>query len=165
MTIAEANALDREAFVAAFGWIFEDSAWVAERAWPHRPFTCRKALHGAMVREVETAGAGARLALLRAHPDLGARARMSSASAGEQSGAGLDRMSPADFERLQSMNARYREKFGFPFLFAVKESTAADILRAMERRLQSSPEAELQEALTQVYRIASFRLEDALTGD
>jgi 2-oxo-4-hydroxy-4-carboxy-5-ureidoimidazoline decarboxylase len=165
MTIGEANALGRSAFVGAFGWIFEDAPWVADRVWPQRPFADRNALHSAMVREVEAAARSAKLALLRAHPDLGTRARMSDASTGEQSGAGLDRMTPGDFERLQAMNASYREKFGFPFLFAVKGSTVADILNALEQRLASSPEAEFEEALAQVYRIASFRLQDAVTGD
>jgi 2-oxo-4-hydroxy-4-carboxy-5-ureidoimidazoline decarboxylase len=90
---------------------------------------------------------------------------MSDASLGEQAGAGLDRMTPADFERLRAWNARYREKFGFPFLFAVKGSTVADILNALERRAASPPEVEFQEALAQVYRIASFRLHDAVTEE
>jgi 2-oxo-4-hydroxy-4-carboxy-5-ureidoimidazoline decarboxylase len=165
MTIGEVNFLSHDEFVAAFGWIFEDSPWVAAQARALRPFADRSALHSAMVREVEGATRETQLALLRAHPDLGARARMSDASIGEQTGAGLDRMSAADFERLHAMNTRYREKFGFPFLFAVKGSTVADILGALERRIAAAPEAEFQEALTQVYRIASFRLQDAVTGD
>jgi 2-oxo-4-hydroxy-4-carboxy-5-ureidoimidazoline decarboxylase len=165
MTLAEVNALPREEFIVAFGWIFEASPWVAGQAWEHRPFAGRDTLHAAMVREVETSPRERQLALLRAHPDLGARARMSDASAGEQSGAGLDRMSAADFARLQAMNTRYSEKFGFPFLFAVKGSTVADILSALERRVEAAPETEFREALDQVYRIASFRLQDAVTGD
>ena len=115
-----------------------------------------------MVRQVEGSNRAAKLALLRAHPDLGARARMSDASTGEQAGAGLDRMTAADFERLHAMNRRYRERFGFPFLFAVKGSGVDDILSALERRLAAAPEAEFQEALAQVYRIAGFRLQEAL---
>ena len=162
MTIARANALPRKEFVATFGWVFEGSPWVAEQAWPHRPFTDRESLHRALVREVEAADRQTKLALLRAHPDLGARARMSDASIGEQTGSGLDRMSTADYQRLQAMNRRYREKFGFPFLFAVKGSAVNDILISLERRVEAAPETEFQEALTQVYRIASFRLQDAL---
>ena len=90
---------------------------------------------------------------------------MSDASIGEQAGAGLNRMTPADYQRLQTLNARYREKFAFPFLFAVKGSTVADILAALERRVEAATEVEFQEALAQVYRIASFRLQDAVTGE
>ncbi|HEY1495395.1 MAG TPA: 2-oxo-4-hydroxy-4-carboxy-5-ureidoimidazoline decarboxylase [Candidatus Solibacter sp.] len=162
MTIAEANELRREVFVAAFGWIFEHSPWVANRAWQRRPFADSEALLRAMVNEVETADREAKLTLLRAHPDLGARASMSDASIDEQSSVGLDRMSVGDYKRLQTLNRAYREKFGFPFLFAVKGSTVADILAALERRLEAPPEDEFQEALAQVYQIASFRLRDVV---
>jgi OHCU decarboxylase len=162
MTIAEANELRREVFVAAFGWIFEHSPWVANRAWQRRPFADSEALLRAMVNEVETADREAKLTLLRAHPDLGARASMSDASIDEQSSVGLDRMSVGDYKRLQTLNRAYRERFGFPFLFAVKGSTVADILAALERRLEAPPEDEFQEALAQVYQIASFRLRDVV---
>ena len=89
----------------------------------------------AMVHEVRAADREMQLTLLRAHPDLGARARMSDASIGEQAGAGLDRMSVADYKQLQSLNLRYREKFGFPFLLAVKGVTVADILQTLEQRV------------------------------
>ena len=162
MTLAELNASDREPFVTALGWIFEASPWVAERAWLHRPFASVDALHDAMTDEVAAADRTEQLALLRAHPDLGTRARMSDASVGEQAGAGLDRLTAEEFARLQQMNRTYREKFGFPFLFAVKGSTKHDILDALARRLPASVEDEFPEALRQVYRIARFRLDDAI---
>jgi 2-oxo-4-hydroxy-4-carboxy-5-ureidoimidazoline decarboxylase len=109
---------------------------------------------------VYAAGESEQLALLRAHPDLGARARMSTASVGEQQGAGLDRLTPEEFQRLQQLNLAYREKFGFPFLFVVKGSTKHDILAALERRLPADRDQEFQEALRQVHRIAIFRLQD-----
>ena len=89
------DALDNEPFVAAVGWVFEHSPWVAERAWPRRPFASVDALHAAMAGIVARATREEQLALLRAHPDLGARARMSDASTGEQAGAGLDRLTAA----------------------------------------------------------------------
>ena len=99
------------------------------------------------------------LALLRAHPDLGTRAKISPSSASEQAGAGLDQLTTAEYARLIGLNGAYREKFGFPFLYAVKGSGKFAILEALERRLSSSREEELQEALRQVFRIARFRLE------
>ena len=162
MTIDQISALDRDGFVAAIGWVFEHSPWVAERAWARRPFATIEALHEAMMREVTGATRAEQLALVRAHPDLGTRARMSESSASEQSGAGLDRLSPAAFERLQRLNTAYREKFGFPFLFAVRGSTADQILAALEARLPSAPDVEFAEALRHVSRIARFRLEDAI---
>ena len=160
MTIAELNLLDRAGFVDTVGWIFEHSPWVAERAFDARPFAGVDALHQAMLEQVERATFAERLALLKAHPDLGARARLSAASTEEQSGAGLDSLTPSEFEQLQRLNAAYRARFGFPFLLAVKGSTKHDVLRALQARMGSSPEDEYREALRQVYRIARFRLED-----
>lgn len=159
MTIAELNLLDRAAFVNAFGWIFEHSPWVAERAFDSRPFPSLDALHAALTEQVERATFTERLALLQAHPDLGARARLSQASTQEQAGAGLDSLTPGEFEQLQRLNAAYRTRFGFPFLLAVKGSTKHDVLRALQARMESAPEDEYREALRQVYRIARFRLE------
>jgi 2-oxo-4-hydroxy-4-carboxy-5-ureidoimidazoline decarboxylase len=162
VTLAELNACCRADFVDSLGWVFEASSWVAERAWVARPFASIEELHAAMIAVVDEAWPEERLMLLRAHPDLGTRARMSDASVGEQQGAGLDRLTPEEFDRLQRLNLAYREKFGFPFLFAVKGSTKHDVLAALERRLPASPEHELEEALRQVHRIAMFRLQDLL---
>jgi 2-oxo-4-hydroxy-4-carboxy-5-ureidoimidazoline decarboxylase len=164
MTLAELNASSQSCFVDTLGWIFEASPWIAERAWASRPFASVDDLHGAMTSAMSDASPDERLALLRAHPDLGTRARMSDASVGEQHGAGLDRLTPDEFDRLHRLNAAYRERFGFPFLFAVKGSTTHDVLAALERRLDEDSEQEFAEALRQVSRIAMFRLEE-LFGD
>jgi 2-oxo-4-hydroxy-4-carboxy-5-ureidoimidazoline decarboxylase len=163
MTLDELNASGRDGFVTALGSIFEESPWAAERAWANRPFASLEALHRAMMSEVSASSREEQLRLLGAHPDLGARARMTSASAGEQAGAGLDRLTPSEFERLRELNAAYREKFGFPFLFAVKGSTKHDVLAALAARLPASVDDEFAEALRQVSRIAWFRLQDLLT--
>ena len=164
MTIAELNERDRTAFVDALGWVFEDSPWVAERAWARRPFSSLDHLHQTMLDVVQQATESEQLALLRAHPDLGTRARISDASTGEQHGAGLDRLTREEYERLQRLNTDYRRQFGFPFLFAVKGSTKDDVLSALEARLRRAPIEELAEALRQVSRIARFRLEDVTRG-
>jgi len=163
MTIEALNSLDREGFVTAVGWVFEESPWVAERAWNSRIFEDADSLHQALVEQGEAASREKQLALLRAHPDLGTRARVSAASGVEQAGAGLDHLTPAEFERLERLNTEYRVKFGFPFLFAVKGSTKHDIMRALEQRLEDDPEQEYREALRQVFRIARFRIEDSIS--
>ena len=162
MTLADLNASDCDAFVAAIGWIFEHSPWAAARAWRRRPFGSLEELHGAMVAEVSAAHPDEQLALLRAHPDLGSRARMTDASTSEQSGAGLDSLTVDEFERLQQLNRAFREKFGFPFLFAVKGSSKHDVLAALAARLPATPDHEFAEALRQVFRIAWFRLQDVV---
>src|SRR5262249_37893497 len=158
MNEADLNMMDRKRFVEALGWIFEDSPWVAERAWDSRPFSDIDALHQAMVAQVAVASREEQLTLLRAHPDLGTRARVSDASRGEQAGAGLDRLTAEEFAQLSRWNAEYRERFGFPFLFAVKGSTKHDILRALEARRAATPEAEFAEALRPGERIGGVRL-------
>ncbi len=162
MTIAEANYLPLADFVSQVGWVFEHSPWVAERVLAGRPFPDLPTLHDALWQQVLLASRDEQLELLRAHPDLGTRARMSDASQGEQAGAGLDRLTPAEFARLGAANATYREKFGFPFLFAVKGSTKHDILAAIEQRIHSGWDTEFRTALEQVFRIAGFRLADII---
>ncbi len=170
MKIGELNEKDCSGFVDAVGWVFENSPWVAERTWKVRPFASFDALHEAMVAVVASAAADEQLALLRAHPDLGVAMGsdpltdtgvrpLSHASRREQSGAGLDTLTPAEHERLRALNTAYQQKFGFPFLYAVKGATKHDVLNALERRLTSTRDAEHEEALRQVYRIARFRLE------
>lgn len=162
MTITQLNTLSANEFVDQVGWVFEHSAWVARRACVHRPFESLDDLHARMTAEVAAASVDEKLALLRAHPDLGTRARISESSAKEQSGAGLDQLRPLEFARLQQFNEAYKERFGFPFLYAVKGSGKLQIIQALENRLASTPEEEFEEALRQVYRIARFRLEDII---
>jgi 2-oxo-4-hydroxy-4-carboxy-5-ureidoimidazoline decarboxylase len=164
VTLADLNARDRQSFIDSIGWVFEHSPWVAERAWPRRPFATVEELHQAMIKGVVGATVEEQLALLRAHPDLGARARLSEASTAEQARAGLDALTAVELDRLRRLNGAYREKFGFPFLYAVKGSTKHDILKALETRLGAPREDELNEALGQVYRIARFRLDDLFGG-
>jgi 2-oxo-4-hydroxy-4-carboxy-5-ureidoimidazoline decarboxylase len=163
MTLREVNASDRPRFVEKVGWVFEHSPWVAERAWIEKPFASVDDLHRAMAAAVIAATPEEQLSLLRAHPDLGARASLSTASATEQAGAGLDHLTPEEFEHLRRLNSAYRDKFGFPFLYAVKGSTKHDILKALEARLPASREREMAEALGQVARIARFRLEELIS--
>lgn len=159
MTLAALNDTDQRQFVDAVGWVFEHSPWVAERSWQHRPFTSIDNLHEAMTREMLAATHDEQLALLRAHPDLGARARMSDASTSEQRGAGLDALTSQQYERLRALTSEYSLRFGFPFLYAVKGSTIDDVLAALDDRVTSDPAAEFDEALRQVSRIARFRLD------
>jgi OHCU decarboxylase len=165
MTLEEINALTRDDFVKALGGVFEDSPWVAQAAWNLRPFASRGELHNAMRQRVEDAAVDRQMALLCAHPDLGNRVRMSEASTREQAGAGLNQLTPEERDSLLALNREYRERFGFPFLFAVKGSGNRDIIEALRGRIGATPEHELREALEQVYRIAWFRLEELIGGN
>jgi 2-oxo-4-hydroxy-4-carboxy-5-ureidoimidazoline decarboxylase len=162
LTIEALNRADRETFRARLGDVFEASPWVAERAWEARPFRTVEELHAAMRSVVTRASDGERLALLRAHPDLAGKAAragaMSAASVSEQATAGLDRLTDDEFARFERLNAAYRERFGFPFIIAVRRHDKLAILAAYERRLQNTPEQEIVAALEQVFEITGLRL-------
>jgi 2-oxo-4-hydroxy-4-carboxy-5-ureidoimidazoline decarboxylase len=168
MNLAAINALDAPAFVAALGGIFEHSPWVAERAYARRPFASVEALHAAMLDVVQRAGRDAQLALIRAHPELAGRAMIASTltadSTSEQSGAGLDRCTPADYAALVALNSRYNAKFGFPFILAVKGLDRAGVIAEFARRVECDVATEFAEALAQIARITGFRLRALIEG-
>lgn len=161
------SAMDRAAFVARFGGVFEHSPWVAEAVWESgRVPDGVEALHAAMAAVVRAAGRDRQTALLNAHPDLAGRLAVRGAltadSRLEQAGAGLDRCSPDEHARFTELNDAYRARFGFPFILAVKGRSRAEILAIFERRLGNAPEEEFATALAEVERIARLRLADLL---
>jgi 2-oxo-4-hydroxy-4-carboxy-5-ureidoimidazoline decarboxylase len=168
VTLAAPNRASREEFTAALGAVFEHSPWVAEAAWPAAPFAAVGDLHAAMVAAVRSAPEQQRLALIRAHPDLAGRparsGTMTAASTAEQTGAGLLDLSDAEFERLHRLNAAYRERFGFPFIIAVRRHSKASLLAAFEARMAQSREAETETALAEIFAITALRLEAMLGG-
>jgi 2-oxo-4-hydroxy-4-carboxy-5-ureidoimidazoline decarboxylase len=164
----ELQRLERDRFVELFGHVFEHAPWVAERAFAAGQFSSVEALHRAMVGAMRRASRARQLALIRAHPDLAGRAairgELTVASSAEQAGARLDRCTPEEFARFQELNHQYREKFRFPFILAVKGKARHEILAAFEQRLENSREAEFEEALGQIARIARFRLDDLIAS-
>jgi 2-oxo-4-hydroxy-4-carboxy-5-ureidoimidazoline decarboxylase len=165
LTLPDVNRMSLDDFRQALGGVFEHSPWITERAWAARPFASLEALHAAMMRVVHDASREEQLALLRAHPDLAGRAapagNLSAASRAEQSSAGLDRLTDEELERFGRLNAGYREKFGFPFIIAVRTHDKTVILAAFERRLGNTVAGEVEAALGQVSDITRLRL-DAL---
>lgn len=168
LDIAAVNALALDAFLARFGDVAEHSPWVAAAAAAARPYASREAMIEAFAAAVAAAPVEARLALIRAHPDLAGRAARAGAvaedSRREQAGAGLDTLTQAEYARFTDLNDRYRAKFGFPFIFAVKGATKTMILDAFEARLPNDAETEFATALAQVCRIFRFRLEDRVSS-
>ncbi len=167
ITLAQLNSMRAEQFADALGGIFEHSAWVSERVVALRPFASVLDLHAAMTKAVDAANGDEQLALIRAHPELAGRARMrtgmTTESAHEQRGAGLDSCTPDEFSRLHELNRTYTDKFGFPFVLAVRGHDRTSIIAAFASRVQNSAAAERREALAQIGRIAWFRLADAVS--
>jgi 2-oxo-4-hydroxy-4-carboxy-5-ureidoimidazoline decarboxylase len=155
--------MPRIVFIDAFGDVAEHSPWVAEEAWFKQPFPDRDHLISAFEAALRGASRDRKLALIRAHPDLATRAKLTDESSSEQAGAGLDHLSADEFKRFTSLNEAYRHRFGFPFIFAVKGATKEQILRAFEDRITHSPETEFETALGEIARIFRFRLEDRVS--
>jgi 2-oxo-4-hydroxy-4-carboxy-5-ureidoimidazoline decarboxylase len=164
MTLAEVNSLSPEAFVEVFGDIAEHSPWVAERALAAGPFASRAAVVEAFQRALATASRPEQEAVLRAHPDLGRKAKLAPDSAREQTGAGLDRLTAGEIARFGALNEGYRSRFGFPFILAVKGADKHRILDAFEQRAGGSREEEFWTAVAQVMRIIRFRIEERVDG-
>ncbi|WP_253944846.1 2-oxo-4-hydroxy-4-carboxy-5-ureidoimidazoline decarboxylase [Paenibacillus sp. NEAU-GSW1] len=149
-------------FVGALGDIFEHSPWVAEAVWNKRPFASIESLHESMVRTVQEASEESRLKLIREHPDLATRLQIGEYSTKEQQGAGLDRLSTGEFEQFAEANRNYTERFGFPFIVAVRGKNKDDILAALQARIGNSAQEEAEEAMWQIARITAFRLHDLI---
>ena len=167
LSMPEIDGLDRAALVATLGAIFENAPWVAREAWKSRPFGSLDALHRAMVSVMRAAGRAAQLALIRGHPELagaaGRRGDMTEISRAEQNAAGLDAAGAEELARLHDLNVKYRGKFGFPFVIAVRGRSRAEIIAAAEERLGHTQDAEFERALEEIARIARLRLESLVT--
>ncbi|MDE2445295.1 MAG: 2-oxo-4-hydroxy-4-carboxy-5-ureidoimidazoline decarboxylase [Alphaproteobacteria bacterium] len=159
MTLADVNTLSDEAFVAHFADIAEHSPWVAEEACLDRPFESIADMRSAFIDAVSDAPEEMQLALLRAHPDLATKAKLTPDSTNEQKGAGLETLSAEEFDKFTALNAAYKTRNGFPFIFAVKGATKHQILAAFEQRIKNNKDLEFDTAILQVCRIVSFRLE------
>lgn len=164
--MASINAMDRAAFVQKFGGIFENSPWVAEKAWENRPFANLDDMHAAMVAAAKYAPAAMQLALLQSHPDLAGKeaeaGTMTASSVAEQASAGLNALSHTEMARISDLNAAYKKKFGFPFIIAVRMHTKEGILFEFNRRLQNDTQTEFANDLENVYIITRLRLNKLL---
>jgi OHCU decarboxylase len=160
----EVNRMDRGKFVSEFGPVFERSPWISEGAWEKRPFDGLGGLHAAFLSVVDGAPEARRVALIRAHPDLAGKAalagELTSESANEQASAGLNRLSPEEYERFHRLNAAYREKFDLPYVVCVRDNTKETIFAGAEGRLENTREEEIEAALGEIARISRLRLED-----
>jgi OHCU decarboxylase len=158
--------MTRAAFVERFGGTFEHSPWVAELVYDHGLPSDADAIDGlyaAFCRTFRAAGSDRQMAVVLAHPDLAGRLALAGGltadSSDEQRSAGLDQCSPDELKRFTELNSAYREKFGFPFIMAVRGRRRAEILAAFKHRLANDPRTEFETALQQIERIARLRLE------
>ena len=159
-----------EEFVTRYGGIYEHSPWVAEAAAAKVSAADDVERIAAVMAEcVDTAPDERQLELIRAHPDLAGRAQvageLTADSSSEQASAGLDQCTPGEFDRFQELNRRYHEKFGFPFVLAVRGRGRAEILACFEKRLGNDSATEFKTAIAEIHKIARLRLQAAEKAD
>ncbi len=160
------SRLDRAGFLARFGGIYENAPWVAEAVWDKArtgALDDPDRLAQAMAAVVDAAPRERRLALIRAHPDLAGRAAeagaLTAASKAEQTGAGLDRLTPEQRTAFKTLNQEYKARFGFPFVIAVAGRGPDELLAAFRDRIRNAPEMEFATAIAEIHKIAAGRLE------
>lgn len=153
-------------FLEVFGGVYEHSPWIAKAAFETGLNACHDSpadLSELMKEVVAKADHEKILTLINAHPDLAGKAavdgELTDESTSEQSGAGIDQCNPEEFKKFQSFNNAYKDKFGFPFIMAVKGSNRHLILEAFEKRIKNNEEAEFNQAVEEINKIARFRLD------
>lgn len=169
ITLEQLNqASDEQAFEWLKG-LYEHSDWIAQQALAQRPFKSLAHLKRAMVDVLQSSGQAAQLELIRAHPELAGKAMISKTltaeSTNEQSTAGLTHCTPEEFEQIQTLNRAYSDKFGFPFIVAVRGPRGTglsrqEIIQTLQRRLNNPRDYEIAEALRNIHRIVEIRLND-----
>lgn len=160
VSIEQLNPMAQGDFVQLLGHVFEATPGIAERVWADRPFANVLDLHGKMVAIVEQMPLSQQIELIKAHPELGSRSKMADVSVQEQASVGFNHISQPLYERLKHLNIIYRQKFGIPFVMAIKGQTRGKVLAEFESRLHNSKEQEIQIALGEIAKIARFRLSD-----
>lgn len=161
--LALANSVGRREFVALLGGVFEKSPWIAEAVFAYRPFQNVEELHRAMMRCVQEAPHSQQLVLIRAHPELAGReaveGALTSNSTSEQDRLGFLALTCSKLEEISELNRRYRDKFGFPCIVALRQhETRASVIAEMKRRTGNTAETEFANALQQIGYIARGRL-------
>ncbi|MGB2926385.1 MAG: 2-oxo-4-hydroxy-4-carboxy-5-ureidoimidazoline decarboxylase [Limnothrix sp.] len=161
-SIAVINQMDQDDFIETLGEIFEDTPAIAAQAWHKKPFINIEDLHQKMVDVVTNMDQEEKLALICAHPDLGSKSKMADASVQEQASVGLNQLLPKELQKFQELNQQYKDKFGFPFIIAVKNYSVSEIISIFIARLDNPKDVEQQQALAEIFQIASFRLQDII---
>ena len=160
--INKINNLSESEFVKLFANIFEKASWIAKELYQKKPFADFKELSTKMINIFEISSKEKKLKILNDHPDLGTKIKiglLTHDSLKEQTGAGLDQCTQEEFIAFKELNNNYK-KFGFPFILAIKGKNKIEILNNFRQRVGSEPDVEFNEAIQQVKKIASLRLED-----
>ncbi len=166
ITFTSLNSAPSNEFLKLTGGPLEGERWLAERVLQMRPFADVDALMAAFQSVVAQASPEERVRLIASHPELAVApaASLSTTSRKEQSSAGLDQLTQAEYEAFQTFNQQYRDQFGFPFVICAREHDKASILEHFEKRLGNPRDQEIETGLQEVLKIIRLRILDLLAN-
>ncbi len=156
------NKLGKTEFISTFGNIFEKTEWIAEKCYESKPYNNLDELVLKMMEIFENTEKDKHLEILNAHPDLAIEKKLTDDSKNEQKNASLNQCTNEEFLEFKNLNEKYKEKFGFPFIIAVKGKNKEEILNSFRQRITNNINLEFEEAKKQVKKIASFRLSEII---
>ena len=161
-SLNKVNKLSKSDFISIFGNVFEKTDWIAEKAYALKPFNNFQELFSKMMEIFENSKKENHLEILNAHPDLTLEKKLTNDSRKEQNNASLNQCSNEEFKEFKELNEKYKKKFGFPFIIAVKGKNRQEILVNFRKRIINTIDLELEEAKQQVKKIATFRLRELI---
>ena len=159
--LGELNRADEERAVLLLTPLIERSPMIARKVAKYRPFNSIADLRKAIRKELLGLNKEQRVQLFRAHPELAPMnpLAMTSASQSEQGRLQLTSDTSEFRTRLSELNARYQDKFGFPFITAlVRHKNIDSVFEEFEARLLADRESEIEQALEQVATVSSSRV-------
>ena len=156
------NKLSKNEFISTFGNIFEKTEWIAEKCYESKPYNNLDELVLKMMEIFENTEKDKHLEILNAHPDLAIEKKLTDDSKNEQKNASLNQCTNEEFLEFKNLNEKYKKKFGFPFIVAVKGKNKKEILNSFRQRITNNINSEFEEAKKQVKKIASFRLSEII---
>ena len=161
-SIDKFNKLSKAEFISIFGNIFEKTEWIAERCYESKPYNNLNELFSKIMKIFENIEKERHLEILNSHPDLAVEKRLTEDSKNEQKNASLNQCTDEEFVEFKKLNEKYKKKFGFPFIVAVKEKNKEEILNSFRQRITNNINLEFEEAKKQVKKIANFRLSEII---
>ena len=161
-SIDNINKLNKSDFLTIFGNVFEKTDWIAEKVFELKPFIDFNDLSSKMLDLYEKCNKENILLILNSHPELAVAKKLTSESKLEQAGAKLNECNNEEFEEFKKLNLEYRNKFGFPFIIAVKGKNKIEILNNFRQRILNDIDSEFEEAKKQVKKIATFRFNEII---
>ena len=156
------NKLNKSEFLSTFGNVFEKTEWIAEKCYDSKPYNNVQELVNKMMEVFENSIKEKHLEILNSHPDLAVKKKLTKESENEQANANLNQCTNEEFEEFNKLNEKYKKKFGFPFIIAVKGKNKNEILNIFRQRITNNINLEFEEAKKQVKTIATFRLSEII---